>query len=94
MKRSLVIPLVLLGAAILLLATMGPAQAEDVALMTTDELKSMLDNPDLVILDVRQGKDWKSSEFKIKGATYVDAKTYDSWSGNYAKDQKIVLYCA
>ena len=94
MKRFHGIPLILLVAACMLLTMTGPAQAGDVPLMTTDELKSMLDNPDLVILDVRKGKDWSSSEFKIKGATYVDAKAYDTWSGSYAKDQKIVLYCA
>lgn len=32
-----------------------------------EEIKPMLDNPDVVILDVRRGQDWTSSEFKIQG---------------------------
>lgn len=94
MKQSHAIPLALLVATVVLMMTIGPARAGDVPLMTVDDLKAMLDNPDLVILDVRKGKDWSSSEFKIKGATYVDTKAYDTWSDSYAKDQKIVLYCA
>jgi hypothetical protein len=66
----------------------------DVGLMTKEELKALLDDPGLVILDVRQGKDWTSSEFKIQGAIYVEPKDYAAWVGNYPKDKKYVLYCA
>jgi rhodanese-related sulfurtransferase len=62
--------------------------------MTKEELKAMLDDPDLTVLDVRTGKDWKSSEFKIKGATHVESDAYGEWVGTYPKDQKYVLYCA
>jgi rhodanese-related sulfurtransferase len=54
----------------------------------------MLDDPDLLVLDVRRGKDWTSSEFKIKGATYAKPDAYDTWANTYPKDKKIVLYCA
>ena len=94
MNRSYRMLPILAVAAALLLTTPGPIHAESVALMTIDELKVMLDDPDLVILDVRKGKDWSSSEFKIKGATYRDPKTYAAWSGTYPKDRRIVLYCA
>ena len=94
MERSHRISLVLLGAAVLLLTALGSTHAASVALMTIDELKAVLDDPDLVVLDVRKGKDWSSSEFKIKGATYHDPKAYATWSGTYPKDRKIVLYCA
>lgn len=79
----------------LVLTSMGRPQAKsEVALMTKDELKSMMDDPDLVILDVRKGKDWTSSEFKIKGAAYVKPQEYASWAGTYPKSKKFVLYCA
>ncbi len=71
-----------------------PAAYAGVGLMTKEELKPMLDHPDLVILDVRRGKDWKSSEFKIKGATYVQSNKYADWARTYPKDKKYVLYCA
>jgi hypothetical protein len=66
----------------------------DVPLINKDELKTMLDDPNVIVLDVRRGKDWTSSEFKIKGATYHEPGDYESWSRMYSKNQKIVLYCA
>ena len=94
MHRAYRIPFALFAAAALLLTAMGPSHAGEVPRMNIDELKAMLEEPELVILDVRRGKDWSSSEFKIKGATYVGSQAYVSWAGTYAKDQKIVLYCA
>ena len=84
----------MLLAVALVLTAVGTAPAGNVPLMTTDELKAMLDDPELVILDVRRGKDWTSSEFKIKGATYAKPEAYDTWANTYPKDKKIVLYCA
>lgn len=68
--------------------------ASDVPRMTKEELKAMLGNPDLVILDVRAGRDWKSSESKIKDAVREEAGKVDSWAGKYDKDKTYVLYCA
>ncbi len=59
-----------------------------------DELKSMLGSPDLVVLDVRTGKDWSSSEFKIQGAMRITDKDVASAADKIAKDNTIVLYCA
>ena len=56
----------------LLLGVAPVALASDVALMEKDELKDMLGSADLVVLDVRAGRDWSSSEFKIAGATRED----------------------
>ncbi len=70
------------------------AASGEVPLMTTDELKALIDNPDVIVLDVRRGKDWSSSEFKIKGAVHADPGDYKNWVGVYPKEKKIVLYCA
>jgi len=96
MKRYIPMPPILLVAIALLVACAGTgiASSDDAPLMTIDELKTMLDDPDLVILDVRRGKDWTSSEFKIKGAVYLKPEAYAEWADTYPKDQKIVLYCA
>ena len=95
MKDTIGRPFVFLLSVVLTLAVAGSSLAgTDVPLMTTDELKSMLDDPDILILDVRKGKDWKSSEFKIKGATYVKPESYDEWANKFPKSKKIVLYCA
>ena len=85
---------ILFAGVFLVLAAVLPAAAADVPRMTMEELKALLDSPDLAILDVRSGRDWSASEFKIKGSRRVDVKNIDSWLPNYRKDQTIVLYCA
>ena len=95
MKNRLTRRPFLLVAIALLVACAGTGIASgEVPLMTTDELKAMLDDPDLLIIDVRRGKDWTSSEFKIKGATYYKPESYDEWVSRIPKSKKIVLYCA
>jgi len=44
------------------------AWSADVPMMTEDELRAMLGNPDLVIFDVRLGSDYFASDIKIKSA--------------------------
>lgn len=70
------------------------AIAAEVPRMTKEELKSKLDDPDVVIVDVRVGKDWKGSEFKIKGAVRGDKNNISALAGKYPKDKTFVLYCA
>lgn len=81
-----------LGAGTLLSAT--PSQANTVKIMSIESLAQMLDNPEVIILDVRTGRDWKSSTKKIKGALRADPGKFSSWSTTYAKFKTIVLYCA
>jgi hypothetical protein len=60
--------------------------------ITKEELKSILDNPDVVVLDLRIGRDWKASEYKIKGAIWVDHSRVNSFAKRYDKDKTLVLY--
>jgi rhodanese-related sulfurtransferase len=75
-----------------LLAT--TAAAQDVKKMTIEELKGMLGNPDLVIIDARRDGDWKLSKVKIKGAVREDLEKVDTWMNKYPKDKTLVFYCA
>jgi predicted sulfurtransferase len=62
--------------------------------VTKDELKSMLDNPDVIIVDVRTSKDWDESRLRIQGAVREDPqKETKSWAKKYSKNKTIVLYC-
>ncbi|MCK5069935.1 MAG: hypothetical protein KAR01_05320 [Desulfocapsa sp.] len=70
------------------------AVAAEVPLMSIDELKTQIGSDSLVILDVRSGRDWSSSEFKIQGAIRAPGSKIGQWSKDYKKDQAIVLYCA
>jgi rhodanese-related sulfurtransferase len=78
----------------LLLSAGLPAIASDVPTMSKEELKAQLNSSTLAILDVRSGRDWSSSEFKITGAVRVLGSEIAKWSKDYKKDQTIVLYCA
>jgi rhodanese-related sulfurtransferase len=71
-----------------------PAAAQEVKRATIEELKGMLGNPDLVIVDVRRDGDWKSSKVKIKGAVREDQEKVETWMGKYPKDKTLVFYCA
>lgn len=71
-----------------------PATAASVSVVTKETVNGWLENESVVILDARQGRDWTSSEFKIKGAHRVDPGKLDTWKSKFAKDKKIVLYCA
>lgn len=68
--------------------------AADVETIDKDELKQRLGSADLVILDVRAGSDWDSSDFKIQGALRADPSDVQTWAGDFSPDKTYVLYCA
>ena len=70
-----------------------PVFADTVPRMDKDELKAMLGSNDLVILDVRRGRDWSTSEFKIKDALRIEDGNLSEVK-DYPKDKTFVLYCA
>ena len=79
---------------VLILVFSSPTQAAKVPLMSKEELQQRLSDPQVIVLDVRTGQDWTSSEFKIKGAERVNPRKFKEWSDRYPKDQTLVLYCA
>ena len=96
MKKNSLLRLIgiLTGLAVIGLFIMPVAFAGDVLKITKEELQKIMSDSDVVILDVRQGKDWKSSEFKIKGAIRENPSKLDAWITKYPKNKKFVLYCA
>jgi rhodanese-related sulfurtransferase len=66
----------------------------DVPRITKDELKPMLGNPDLIIIDVRIESSWNESDAKIKGAVREQPIHIESWANKYPKDKTLVLYCS
>lgn len=95
MKRRNVPIIFVLGLSLLLVGGMtAPTLAAEVPRVTADELKAKLGDPDVIIVDVRRGKDWDASELKIKGAVRVDPHQVDAWIANQPKDKTYVFYCA
>jgi rhodanese-related sulfurtransferase len=70
------------------------AMAEEVSRISREDLKAILGDPDLVILDVRLGGNWGESERTITDAIRENPKEFESWADKYSKDKTIVLYCA
>lgn len=66
----------------------------DVPMMTKEQLKAMLGNPDLVILDFRLGSDYFSSDLKIKGAVRAIGNCSGEAVSQYPKEKVFVFYCA
>ena len=65
----------------------------EVERITKESLKEMLDDPMLVILDVRVKSHWESSNRKIKGAIREDPKDVEAWMIRYDRDKTFVFYC-
>ena len=85
------------GAMFLLLASVlaSPDVSALEPLRTTKEdLKQRLGNPEIVIVDVRSGSDWKNSQRKIPGAVREEPNDVDGWEKRYSKDRPLILYCA
>ncbi len=79
----------------LLIASFAIGESADVRRITKEELKSLLNDPNTTIIDVRQQGDWQGSDLKIKGAVREDPMQEEaSWAKKYSKDKNIVLYCA
>ncbi len=70
------------------------AFSEEVSRISKEEVKEMLGNPDVIIIDVRQPGDWDSSKLKIKGAVREDPGDISSWMNKYPKDKILIFYCA
>lgn len=61
--------------------------------ITKEDLKPLLGNPDVIILDVRVEEEWKEGKWKIPGALREDPeKDINAWAGKYPKDKTVVFY--
>jgi len=58
-----------------------------------ETVRDWINNPEVMILDVRQPGDWLVSGKKIKGAVREDPNRVARWAPSLPRDKKIVLYC-
>ncbi len=93
MKRGITIFAISFGFAALFFATL-PVFAAEVPRITPEELKGMIDHPDVIIIDTRTDEDWKETDLKIKGAVREDPQKMKDWIDKYPKDKVMVFYCA
>ncbi len=69
-----------------------PLGAQDVPRITAEELKGILGNPDVVVLDVRYSQNWQDSDLKIKNAIRGNPDNFSSWFDQFPKEKTLVLY--
>lgn len=68
------------------------AGGEEAPRMTKEQLKGLLGNPDLIVIDVRWGG--RNAPEKIPAAVFEDPGKAEVWSAKYPKEKTIVLYCS
>jgi predicted sulfurtransferase len=87
---SMVMAFMLLGTWVVM------AVALDVPRISKEELKSMLGNSDVVVIDVRTSFERKMSLKRIKMAVREDPDPtkVKSWARKYSKGKTIILYCS
>jgi hypothetical protein len=69
-----------------------PASASEVSMLSDVQLNGILDNPEIVIVDVRESKGWRSTNIKIKGAVRKIPKRFESWAHDFSTDKTLILY--
>lgn len=88
-----------MAAAVLFLIAALPVGAafntENVPRMSKEELRPLIGNPGVVILDVRQPVDYDKSNGKIQGAVRVNPKEkIGDLMDKIPKDTTLVFYCS
>ena len=66
----------------------------DVPRISVIAVEKLLENPDIVIIDVRKKKSWWSSTTKIYGAVREDPSKVSQWADKYPKSKTLFIYCA
>ena len=88
LKRTLLICLIPICC-----STFFSAQAfGQVIKITINQVLKSLDDPQLLLLDVRTSGSWQASDNKIKGAVRKNPATFDSWANDLPKNNYLVLY--
>jgi rhodanese-related sulfurtransferase len=94
MNKMLIITMVLVTGWVMTLHAQTALTPDNVPRMTIEELKQQINNPNLVVIDVRTSHDWESSTTKIKGSIREDASKAASWIDKYPPGKTLVFYCA
>ena len=60
--------------------------------ISKEEIRDLLAQPDVVLLDVRPEEEWKSGDFKLPGAVHENPLEFASWSSKYSKEMTLIIY--
>ena len=74
-------------------ANLAAGSTDEVPRIAVADVEKLLDNPDVVIIDVRKKKAWWSSTTKIFGAVREDPLDVSQWVDKYPKTKTLIVYC-
>ncbi|HEA69523.1 MAG TPA: hypothetical protein ENI07_22335 [Desulfobacterales bacterium] len=92
-KSLTILSIVLVSAFVGLIISPGFAAEDDIRISKA-KVEKLIDNPDVIILDVRHTQHWQNSKYKIKGAVRRRPTLFDSWANEFPRNKVLVLYCA
>jgi hypothetical protein len=72
----------------------GMCFSADAPRMPKEELRELLGNAEVVVIDVRTVGEWKESAERIAGAVREEPGTEADWGSSYPKEKTLVLYCS
>ena len=77
-----------------LIVPVALSATDAVPIITVQELKAKMDKgEDVVIIDVRAGREYEDSKIKIKGAIRMSIVKIEDRYKELPKDKEIVTYC-
>ena len=68
------------------------ADDEEVPVLFVHQVKKMLHNSDVTIIDVRRHRNWWRSTQKILTSVRENPSDPDKWAVNYPKDKSLIFY--
>ena len=60
--------------------------------ISVHQVKQLLNNSDVIIIDVRKYRKWWQSSKKILSAVREDPSMVDQWAQKYPKDKSLIFY--
>ncbi len=91
--RTVMILLLMFACSVVTAAASSPS-TDDAPRITKEEVKALIGDPGVVILDARTDWSWSGSDRKIKGAMRVEPNDVASWAGSIPKGKMVVVYCS
>lgn len=64
----------------------------EVPRISKEEVRDLMVQPDVVLLDTRPEEEWRSGDFKLPGAVHENPLEFASWASKYSKEQMLIMY--
>jgi len=65
---------------------------ENVPAISVHQVQHLFNNPDVIIIDVRNYRNWWRSSKKVLSAVREDPSKVDEWAQKYPKDKSLIFY--